>query len=112
MTASYNKNTVLTQTNSNETTAEDIEMTIRDIIQQGMELNTLDTSSSNTDDDYTINGRSEISSLQWSVDDMSCQMLKLSKKVNELQTEEEAEVGEVAIHDASSGSQGMLNGTE
>ena len=62
-------------------------MTIRDIIQQGMELNTLDTSSSNTDDDSTTNGYSEVSSLQWLLDDMSCQMLKLSKKVNELQTE-------------------------
>ena len=52
-----------------------------------MELNTLDTSSSNTDDDSTMNGHIEVSSLMWSLDDMSCQMLKLSKKVNELQTE-------------------------
>ena len=62
-------------------------MTIRDISQQGMELNTLDTSSSNTDDDSTMNGHSKVSSLMWSLDDMSCQMLKLSKKLNELQTE-------------------------
>ena len=112
MTASYNKNTASAQTNSNATTAEDIEMTICDIIKQGMELNTLDTSSSNTDDDSMTNWHSEVSLLRWSLDDMSCQMLKLSKKVDELQTEEEAEVGEAAIHDVSSGSQRMLNGIE
>ena len=55
MTASYNKNTASAQTNSNATTAENVEMKFRDIIQQGMELNTLDTSSFKTDDDSTMN---------------------------------------------------------